>query len=63
MENTVTFEQAVEMLKVTRQTVYNYIEKGLLKPRKAFNNRVYFDLDEVNELIKLPFTDPLEDVK
>lgn len=57
MENKVTFEQAVEMLKVTRQTIYNYIEKGLLTPHKAFNNRVYFDLDQVEDLISLPFAD------
>lgn len=57
MENKVTFEQAVEMLRVTRQTIYNYIEKGLLTPHKAFNNRVYFDLDQVNELISLPFSE------
>ena len=57
MENKVTFEQAVKMLGVTRQTIYNYIEQGKLKPAKAFNKRVYFDVDEVNELLSLALTE------
>ena len=57
MENKVTFEQAVKMLGVTRQTIYNYIEQGKLTPVKAFNKRVYFDIDEVNELLALPFAE------
>jgi excisionase family DNA binding protein len=57
MDNKLTFEQVVKMLGVTRQTVYNYIEQGKLTPSKAFNKRVYFDLDEVNELLSLPFAE------
>lgn len=61
MDNNITFEQAAEKLKVSRQTIYNYIEKGLLTPVKKFNNRVYFDNCEVERLLepvgKIPFAD------
>jgi excisionase family DNA binding protein len=53
----VTFEEAAEMLSVTRQTIYNYIEKKLLTPHKAFNGRVYFSKKEVAELQPLPFSE------
>ena len=61
MDNNITFEQAAERLKVSRQTIYNYIEKGLLTPVKKFNNRVYFDICEVERLLepvgKIPFAE------
>ena len=57
----ITFEEAAKTIGVTRVTIYNYIEKGLLTPLKNFNGRVYFDRSEVLELVKLPFTDKLPD--
>jgi len=51
----VTFEEAAEMLSVTRQTIYNYIEKKLLMPHKAFNGRVYFLKEEIAKLRSTPF--------
>ena len=57
----ITFEEAAKKLGVTRVTIYNYIEKGLLTPIKTFNNRVYFDRCEIERLLepldRIPFTD------
>jgi predicted site-specific integrase-resolvase len=57
MENKIAFDKAAEMLGVSRQTIYNYIERGLLKPHKAFNNRVFFDIEQVEKLLDLPFAE------
>jgi DNA-binding transcriptional MerR regulator len=54
MNEKLTFEEVMELLGVkTRQTIYNYIERGLLVPQKAFNNRVYFEQAEVDKLLEL----------
>lgn len=52
--NKITFDDAAKMLSVTRQTIYNYIDKGFLKPQKAFNGRVFFLQDEIERLKNLP---------
>lgn len=55
----ITFEEAAKKLGVTRVTIYNYIERGLLTPIKTFNNRVYFDRCEIERLLeplnRIPF--------
>ncbi len=53
----VSINEAAEMLSVKRQTIYNYIKKGLLKPQKAFNGRVYFLKKEIDKLQSLPFAE------
>lgn len=59
MNEKLSFEEVAEKLGVTRQTIYRYIEKKLLRPMKAFNNRVYFNRAEVLRLLepvdKIPF--------
>ena len=46
----ISFEEAANILQVTRITIYNYIKKKLLTPYKAFNGRVFFDPLEVEKL-------------
>ena len=57
----ITFQEAAKKLGVTRVTIYNYIERGLLTPIKTFNNRVYFDRCEIERLLepinRIPFTE------
>ena len=53
METKMTFDEVMAALGVkTRQTIYNYIERGLLTPIKTFNNRVYFDKCEIERLLE-----------
>ena len=47
-----SFNEVVEKLGVTRTSVYNFISKGLLTPKKTFNNRVFFSKEEVDKLIE-----------
>ena len=49
----VTVSEAVQMLGVTRQTIYNLIERGRLTPLKSQGigpNRTYFDRAQVEAL-------------
>lgn len=62
METKMTFDEVMAALGVkTRQTIYNYIERGLLTPIKTFNNRVYFDKCEIERLLeplnRIPFSE------
>ena len=62
METKMTFDEVMAALGVkTRQTIYNYIERGLLTPIKTFNNRVYFEKIEVERLLeplnRVPFAE------
>lgn len=61
MNEKMSFEEVAEMLGVTRQTIYRYVEKGFLNPVKAFNGRVYFSRAEVLRLLepidKVPFAE------
>ena len=53
METKMTFDEVMAAMGVkTRQTIYNYIERGLLTPIKTFNNRVYFDNREIERLLE-----------
>ena len=53
METKMTFDEVMAALGVkTRQTIYNYIERGLLTPIKTFNNRVYFEKSEIDILLE-----------
>jgi len=65
MDNTMTFEEVAKKMGVTRQTIYNYIDKGFLSPIKTFNGRVKFDRAEVLRLLepvdKIPFSEPAEE--
>jgi predicted DNA-binding transcriptional regulator AlpA len=42
----VKIDEVISTLKVTKPTIYNWIKKGLIKPRKM-SNRTLFDLDEI----------------
>lgn len=59
----ITFNEATDILQVSKVTIYSYIEKGYLTPHKNdINNRVYFDEAQVKKLADalkgpLPFTD------
>lgn len=59
----ITFNEAVDILQVSKVTIYSYIEKGYLTPHKNdITNRVYFDDTQVKKLAEaikepLPFTD------
>lgn len=62
MEPKMTFDEVMTALGVkTRQTIYNYIERGLLTPIKTFNNRVYFNRCEIEKLLeplnRMPFSE------
>ena len=62
METKMTFDDVMAALGVkTRQTIYNYIQRGLLTPIKTFNNRVYFEKIEVERLLeplnRIPFAE------
>lgn len=53
MKTKMTFDEVMAALGVkTRQTIYNYIERGLLTPIKTFNNRVYFEKAEIDVLLE-----------
>lgn len=59
METKMTFNEVMVALGVkTRQTIYNYIQRGLLTPIKAFNNRVYFEKVEIERLLESLNTKP-----
>ena len=59
MGTKMTFEDVMVALGVkTRQTIYNYIQRGLLTPIKAFNNRVYFEKTEIERLLESLNTKP-----
>lgn len=46
-----SFNEVIEILGVTRTTVYDYIKKGWLVSKKSeLNGRVYFDEKQVLEL-------------
>jgi len=51
MEIKMTFNEVATSLTVSRQTIYSYIQRGLLTPIKTFNNRVYFERKEVEGLL------------
>lgn len=59
--------EAIELLDVTKQTVYNYISKGFLKKYKnKLTGKIYFldkDIDKLKSILNgeaLPFTDEEE---
>jgi excisionase family DNA binding protein len=47
----VRIEQVCATLFVTKPTIYNWIKRGIIKPRKI-GNRTLFDMDEILEEIK-----------
>uniref|UniRef100_A0A6M3XYP0 Putative DNA binding, helix-turn-helix domain containing protein n=1 Tax=viral metagenome TaxID=1070528 RepID=A0A6M3XYP0_9ZZZZ len=51
VKNLITFAEAAKMLKVSRPTVYNLVEKAKLHPVMIGNNR-YLLRNEVEQLIK-----------
>lgn len=51
MQNLISFNEAKNMLQVSRQSVHNYVTKGLLTPHKKFNGRVFFDKQQIIELL------------
>jgi excisionase family DNA binding protein len=64
----VKIEELLSTLKVTKPTIYNWIKRGLIKPRKM-GNRTLFDLEEVFVELKYnpskfrnteKFTEPLK---
>lgn len=55
MQNLISFNEAKNMLQVSRQSIHNYVTKGLLTPHKKFNGRVFFDKQQVVELQNLNY--------
>lgn len=50
--NLVNIKIVTEKLKVTKPTVYNWINKGYIKPRKM-GGKVLFDLSEILKTMKM----------
>ena len=44
--------ELAEQLKVTRQAIYKWIEKGWIKPKRDYKNYPVFTEDSVDEIIK-----------
>lgn len=44
--------ELAEQLKVTRQAIYKWIEKGWIKPKRDYKNYPVFTEDSVEEIIK-----------
>lgn len=38
----------------TRQTIYNWVERGKIKPkRNKINNHIFFERNEIEEIVRL----------
>ena len=49
MKEIMTIEDVQEFLDVSRQTVYNHIRRGYLKPKKV-GGRLYFKKQDIMDL-------------
>ena len=51
MSKMISLAEAAKILCVSRQSMQNYVARGLLQQHKQFNGRVFFDKDQVIELL------------
>lgn len=47
--NKITVKDFAEQLGVPRRTLYRWIEKGMVIPKKGFNGRPYFTWEDVKQ--------------
>jgi len=47
-----TIEEVMDLLKIRRKTVYNYIQRGLLRPIRISSKKVMFDKRDIEAVIE-----------
>jgi DNA-binding transcriptional MerR regulator len=50
-QNIYNMTELAEKLKVTRQAIYKWIDKGWVKPKRDYKNYPVFTEEDVNEIL------------